>query len=115
MAVSRTGSIYVREPEHMLETGYVVEGHLHNFDHTTFFIAGLWHVECYQGETDKLIMDVQVRGGTPGARLLIRANDRHRLTLLEGPGNYACVYSHRVPNGEVVPEWTGWMHAYDKK
>ena len=110
---SRSGSIYVREPNHMLETGTVIDGHLHNFDHTTFFLSGHWKVEMFDG--DKCIASVKVRGGTPGARLLIEANRKHRLELLQGPGCYACVYSHRTPEGDVITEYNGWHSAYDEK
>lgn len=104
--ISRSGSIYVREPDHMLETGAVVAGHCHAFDHTTFFLAGLWQVTGDNG------LKVIIRGGTPGARLLIKADVKHELKCLQGPGCYACVYSHRTPAGDVTPEYTGWDAAY---
>lgn len=117
----RSGSIYVRQTPHLLETGYVVEGHKHNFDHTTFFGQGVWKVECFgdvyadgklcKGQLIKL-REVTIRGGSPHSFLLIEADKHHTLTLIEGPGCYSCVYSHRTPEGDVTPEYTGWNDAY---
>ncbi len=109
MSQNRTGSIYVREPDKMLPTGEVIDGHAHTFDHTTFFVTGLWLVSC---EVDGKEFKQKVEGGHPGSRLLIRANIKHRLEVLRGPACYACVYSHRTPDGEVVEEYTGWHGAY---
>lgn len=118
----RSGSIYVRQADQLLATGAVISGHKHNFDHTTFFGQGLWKVECFgdvydadskpiEGQRVKL-REVTIRGGAPGAFVLIEADKMHTLTLLEGPGCYACVYSHRTPEGDVTTEYTGWNAAY---
>lgn len=135
----RSGNIYLRTNDFMLETGHVVEGHKHNFDHTTFFGAGKWLVEAFgevfeeDGVTPKYefenklvagelvkdkkpvrvkLREVTIQGGYPHSHLLIEAGLFHRLTLLEGPGTYTCIYSHRTPDGEVTEEYTGWARAY---
>lgn len=135
----RSGSIYIRQQPHLLETGHVVGGHKHNFDHTTFFFSGVWKVEQFGDVFDVLgnpvmakrivdipnvgrteveeparvkLREVTIRGGAPHSFLLIEADKYHVLTLMEGPGTYACVYSHRVPDGDVTPEYTGWNKAY---
>lgn len=124
----RSGSIFIRQADHLLETGTVIEGHKHNFDHTTFFLQGVWKVECFgdvygsDGKTPRLdefgdplrvkLREVTIRGGAPHAFLLIEADKMHTMTLLEGPGCYACVYSHRIPEGDVTSEYTGWHQAY---
>lgn len=134
----RSGNIFLRTHDFMLETGHVVEGHKHNFDHTTFFGAGRWLVEAFGevfDEEGKLkfefaddhvagefvkkakpvrvkLREVTIKGGHPHSHLLIEAGIYHRLTLLEGPGCYTCVYSHRLPDGEVTEEYTGWARAY---
>lgn len=128
MSEYRQGSIFIRQAAQLLETGAVVEGHKHNFDHTTFFSSGLWKVECFGDVFDsngKVLLDangrpqrvklreVTIRGGAPHAFLLIDADKYHTLTLLEGPGCYACLFSHRTTEGEVTPEYTGWHAAYE--
>jgi hypothetical protein len=129
----RSGSIYMRTHDFLLEEGSVVEGHCHNFDHTTFFFAGKWRVTAYapifaeDGKTRLLLEDasgkkvpakqfvreVIVQGGHPHAWLLIEAGLEHKLELIEGFGCYACVYSHRTPDGDVTEEYTGWAKAYN--
>lgn len=135
----RSGSIYVRQAPHLLETGHVISGHKHNFDHTTFFGQGTWKVEqfgdVFDGDGKPVMVkriiktpnvpdheieeqarvklrEVTIRGGAPHSFILIEADKYHTLTLLEGPGTYACVYSHRTHDGDVTPEYTGWNKAY---
>jgi hypothetical protein len=123
----RSGSIFIRQSDQTLETGAVINGHTHNFDHTTFFTAGKWKVEVkgqvFDGD-GKPMLDEQskplthkvreriIQAGKPFAWFLIEATMFHTLTLLEGPGCYACVYSHRVEDGDVTPEYNGWHDAY---
>lgn len=118
MCESRCGSIFVREPDQLLDTGHVVEGHTHNFHHMTNFTRGKWRCQRFGrivGTEDgwHKISDVTIQGGTPGARIGIEADMKHRFELLEGPGHYQCIYSHRDPeDGRVVEEYTGWHEAY---
>lgn len=135
----RSGSIYMRAHDFMLETGHVVEGHCHNFDHTTFFFSGKWKVTAFapvfdsdgkrvtssverviagekrmsQEPVRQFVREIVIQGGFPHAWLLIEAQLEHRLELLEGPGCYACVYSHRTPDGDVTEQYTGWAKAYN--
>lgn len=111
-----TGPLYFREPQSLLEPGFSTDGHYHRFDHVTLFTAGRWLVECREGQrgNGRLLMKVELEGGTPGARLLIRADNWHRLTLLPGPkGCYVCIYPHRLENGDISVDYTGWEGAYD--
>lgn len=124
----RSGSIFIRQPNHLLPTGHVVHGHEHSKPHTTFFPSGLWLVEQSaksfnnDGTPDldakglqkyHKLRSVKIRGGAPGSFLLIEADKRHRLELLEGPGLYMCVFSHYTPDGELSEEYTGWHEAYE--
>jgi hypothetical protein len=122
MAEYRQGSIFIRQCVDFMQAGETIEGHKHNFDHTTFFGTGLWKVECFgdvigpderpiDGQRVKL-REVTIRGGSVHPFLLIQAGVEHRLTCLEGPGTYFCVYSHRTPEGDVTPEYNGWNDAY---
>jgi hypothetical protein len=58
------------------------------------------------------LREITIKGGAPGSFVLIEADKMHTLTLLEGPGTYACIYSHRTHDGDVTPEYTGWHPAY---
>jgi hypothetical protein len=40
-----SGNIFIR-PINLKTTGDIVEGHVHNFDHTTIFISGWWLIEA---------------------------------------------------------------------
>lgn len=101
-----------------MNAGDIVEGHTHNFHHTTFFPSGVWKCERFGrivGTDDgwHKVSETTIRGGSPGAWLPIEADMKHRFELLEGPGCYMCVYAHRVPEtGEVVKEFNAWRDAY---
>jgi hypothetical protein len=95
----------------MLETGHVVNGHLHNFDHVTIILAGRFLVEKTKKDGSKT--SIEIEGGFPSSRILIDKDAWHRLTVLRGPACYMCVYPHRSANGEVSEIYTGWEEAYD--
>ena len=99
-----SGNIYVRSK--VCDAGYVNEGDLHNFDHTTLLLSGKWHIkrEWPNGNT---------REGEYNAphHLLIEADVKHTITCLEA-GTYWCVYSHRTPQGEVIQHYNGWQQSY---
>lgn len=106
----------VREPDQLLETGWSMPGHAHPFDHTTWFIMGLWKVTCWDWDestnawaTEPCVKELIIRGGMPGARLLIKADRKHQLEVLKGPANYACAFPNRNKDGEIVPFYTGWL------
>lgn len=44
---ARSGSIYLRYSDELLPEGFVLDGHKHPFQHTTFFMKGTWKVECF--------------------------------------------------------------------
>jgi len=118
------GNIFMRFSGNyeMLETGHEVEGHEHNFDHVTFFVAGEW--ECWQfepvvnaqgerqmdAEGKPLMVQKAHRMKEAGSWLFIPAHCHHRFILRKGPGKYVCIYSHRHPeDGRVVEEDLGWL------
>lgn len=118
------GNIFVRETG-MQQTGYTVDGHTHKFSHVTYFPSGTWEVWRLRRVTDAdgvqqkdtdgepLWVETDRRIVKPGNWLGIEADCRHGFKLLEGPGQYHCVYSHRDPDtGEVIEEYNGWSDAY---
>lgn len=94
-----------------METGFVVEGHLHNFDHVTIFQSGRWRVGR-RAEDGRELPSIEMQGGYPSSFLLIEKNVWHRLECISGPGSYMCVYPHREEAGLVVEVSTGWEAAY---
>lgn len=118
MSESYDDCVFVREPDGLVETAFVVPGHAHPFDHTTWFIMGLWKVTCWDWNVSlddwnpTPCITVTVQGGLPGARLFIKANRKHRLECIKGPGNYACVYPNRKEDGTIVPKYYGWPGAF---
>lgn len=133
-----TGNLFIRTHDYNLETGHVVKGHCHNFDHVTVFFTGTWEVTQFEpvlvdgkpklhkvtreiggearevNEPELIFKEkIKIRAGHSHAWCLIKAELVHELRLIEGPGAYGCFYSHRKPNGEVVEEYTGWRAAYE--
>jgi hypothetical protein len=112
-----SGSIFVRtmgENNFTVQPGEAVGGHVHNFDHTSIFFNGLWHVRKWTPEGE-LEHDFEREGPF---FLLIDKDCMHEFIYPESntePGHAWCVYSHRTPQGEVSLVETGWMNAYDAK
>jgi len=100
-----SGNIYIRPMPR--NAGEVIEGHTHNFDHTTIFFKGRWLVKA-------MLPDGEVieREFAAPSHCLIKAEVVHHLTALEDGSEAWCVYAHRDPQGEVVQQYTGWDEAY---
>jgi hypothetical protein len=110
-----SGSIFVRMMGHPdgIPPGNIIHGHKHNFDHTSIFFCGDWHVKKWTPDGE-LEHDF-VRAGP--FHLLIDKDCLHEFQFLGGAerGIAWCVYSHREgPQGEVSQTWTGWYEAYGK-
>jgi hypothetical protein len=108
-----SGNVYIRamgKNGKGLKLGEVVKGHKHNFDHTSIFFCGNWHIVKWapDGETR---FDFKRAGPF---HLLIEKDTKHEFTFLGGApiGHAWCVYSHRTPQGEVSLEYNGWLDAY---
>jgi hypothetical protein len=103
-----SGNIYVREMafEH---AGDHVNGHAHNFDHTTYCVRGALLIEHLDATDSSVVLaSTTLRAGEPGAWALIKADALHRITALADGSLGHCIYAHRTPQGEVVQEYTGW-------
>lgn len=100
-----SGNIYLR-PVHLKTKGAQVEGHKHNFDHTTFIVKGSVHVLATCDEGCRKEQDF-----TAGQHFLIRKDWMHDITALEDNVEFYCIYAHRTPQGDIVQEYNGWSPA----
>lgn len=103
------GNLQIR-PVHLAKAGDVIDGHEHEFDHTTFVWKGRIHIHA----VDKEGCSKEGEFSVPSA-ILIKKNWAHTITALEDDTVFWCVYSHRTPQGDVVQEWNGWDTAYAEK
>jgi hypothetical protein len=132
------GNVFVRDSlmhgDRFCKAGDVIDGHEHNFDHTTFNVG-----------QSPLLIEAVVRGQPvetlvdPGDYRLIKAGVRHKITAMGDRPRFLCVYPHRTPQslsshqgknaaydaklkeliamadelfGDIVQEYTGWPEAY---
>lgn len=106
IAERASGNIYIR-PMVFEAVGDKVDGHKHNFDHTTIVLVGAVHVLAVLPDGRVIERDFHAPDS-----FLVKAEVTHEITALE-PGTIAwCVYAHRTPQGEIVTEYTGWEAAY---
>jgi hypothetical protein len=116
-----SGNIFIRK-NIMKHKGDVIQGHTHNFDHTSFVYKGGILVEATtpDGRTIKSIFRSPYHAATDlgdlnlpegGHHFLVKANVVHKITALLDDTEFDCVYSHRTPQGEVVQVWDGWAEA----
>lgn len=105
-----SGNIFIREME-FPKAGDVVDGHTHNFDHTTYVIRGALLIEAL--DADGQVLRATTKRASDGHNwVLIKADVCHRLTALEGNSMGHCIYSHRNGQAEIVQEYDGWKHGY---
>ena len=91
------GNIFIRT-KGKLTKGQIIEGHKHNFDHTSLVLSGAIRL-TKNGETTECRAPSWV---------LIEAGVEHQIEVLEEGTVFWCVYAHRNPQGEIVQEYTGW-------
>lgn len=108
-----SGNIFIR-PMRMLARGEVIEGHAHNFDHTTIVFRG---AAIIRGELpDGTIIEREFKPPSPDwagpSHALIKADVKHTITATEDGTMVWCVYAHRDPQGQVWQKFTGWEEAY---
>ncbi len=82
------------------------QGHQHNYDHITVVRRG--SLKVFWGEPEK-----ESRVFRAGDFFLVRANIAHRIKAMEPDTKYACVFTHRDHEGQVVQEYEGHLEAYD--
>lgn len=106
----QSGNIFMREMP-FKTAGEVVEGHTHNFDHTTYVVRGSIKIEFLNA--DGSVKQTAIKRAIDGHNwVLIKAEVCHRITALEDNTIAHCIYAHRNPQGEVVQVYEGWMEGY---
>lgn len=101
-----SGNIFLR-PNNLAKAGDECVGHKHNFDHTTFVVAGKVHV---RGETpDGRVIEQDFEAGE---HFLVKKDVHHTITALVDGTRFTCIYSHRNGQGDVVQTFEGWTSAY---
>lgn len=103
------GNIYIRPNEDM-KKGQTIQGHKHNFDHTSFVTDGAVHVKAKLA--DGRVVERDFGKGFPYRHFLVLAGVEHEITALEDGTNFYCIYSHRNSQGEITEYQTGWGLAY---
>lgn len=122
-----SGNIFVREMR-FTRAGDVVQGHVHNFDHTTYVAKGALRVELLRIVKEAVlnahnvevepaqyeVMRAVEKSASDGRNwVLIKAGAVHRITALTDGALGHCIYSHRTAQGEIVEEFDGWGPAYE--
>lgn len=130
-----SGNVFIR-PNLLTSVGKRIDGHRHNFDHTTIVFTGAVHVRATQPDGRVIERDYEAP-----SHFLVRAEVEHEITAIESHEHRAigallaekdpvkirgflerkysdtssepwCVYSHRDPQGRITQEYTGWEEAY---
>ena len=105
-----SGNIFIR-PMTFEKAGSVVEGHKHNFDHTTYVVRGAVRIESLD-DSGAVIKSIDKAASDGFNWALIKAGVCHRLTALTDNAHAHCIYSHRNPQGDVVVDYDGWSIGY---
>ena len=109
-------NVYIRPmPARLEKAGDEVEGHAHNFDHTSIVLRGAARFEATLPDGRVLSIDKYApddEHGDKQCHVLIKAGVRHKITALADNTIVWCVYAHRTPQGDVVQSYNGWEDAY---
>lgn len=112
-----SGNVFIR-PIALAKAGEKMDGHTHNFDHTTIVFTGAVRVvkrrptNQMDASGRPIMVVVSEKNLKAPASILIEANAHHEITAIENNSVLWCVYSHRDPQGDVVQEYNGWQAAY---
>lgn len=120
-----SGNIFIRQMA-FGKAGQAINGHAHNFDHTTYVARGSLLIQSLKLVKPAVMLDGEVvepaefqvvksvtKKASDGHNwVLIKAGVYHRITALEDESLGHCIYAHRNPQAEIVQEWDGWEPAY---
>lgn len=101
-----SGNVMIR-PNQLLKVGDKVNGHKHNFDHTTIVFTGAVHIKATLPNGAVIDRDFHAP-----SHCLILAGVEHEITAIEDGTVFWCVYSHREPQGRITQSYNGWDEAY---
>jgi hypothetical protein len=115
-----SGNVFIREMR-FEKAGEMIQGHTHNFDHTTYVARGALRIEALRvgkaaiGDTPpeyEVVKTAVKRAGEGHNWVLIKADVCHRITALEDHSMGHCIYAHHTPQGTVQQQYDGWDAAY---
>ena len=101
-----SGNIFIR-PNALPKAGDKVDGHKHNFDHTTIVLHGAVHVKAHLPDGRVIERDF-----VAPSHFLVHAEVEHEITATEDGTLFWCVYSHRDPQGRITQVYDGWQESY---
>lgn len=101
-----SGNIFIR-PSIMSYKGLSIDGHTHNFDHTTIVFRGAVNVIVTKPDGTIIVKDF-----VAPSHFLVEADAKHQITALEDDTEFWCVYSHRTPQGDITQVATGFTEGY---
>lgn len=102
-----SGNIFIRKTMQHATKGERVDGHKHNFDHTTIVFSGGVHVKATLPDGT-----VKEKDFSAPAHFLVRKEVEHEITAIDDDTTFWCVYSHTNPQGKIVQEYDGWGASY---
>lgn len=105
-----SGNIFIR-PQGPMKKNDVVQGHKHNFDHTTIVFRGAIRVKAVTPGGSVIIREFG-ENLSNGRHFLVKAEVEHEITALVDGTEFWCVYSHRTPQGEISQIFEGWSNSY---
>ena len=109
---------------HLEKAGDFVDGHTHNFDHTTFVRRGAIYIEATHPDglvVKRVFTSQEFTGDMPteysnvvrgSYHALIKAEITHKIVAIVDDTFFDCVYSHRNYQGDVVQVAEGWGSNY---
>lgn len=101
-----SGNVFIRR-NRLPRVGDGVDGHTHNFDHTTIVFTGAVHVKATH--PDGRVVE---RDFAAPAHFLVRADVTHEICATLPDTEFWCVYSHRTPQGRITLDYDGWTPGY---
>lgn len=101
-----SGNIYIRQ-NLLARAGDKLNGHQHEFDHTTLFMSGEFELTARK---DGVVI-AQEKIIAPDIRLIL-ASVVHEIVALVDDSAFWCVYSHRDAQGNVIQTCEGYTAAY---
>ncbi len=108
-----SGNVLIR-PMYLHKAGDEIQGHSHNFDHTSIVFYGAVRIEAKAPDGREFAREFKSPrpdwGGPSHA--LIKAEVIHKLIATEDDTIVWCTYAHRNAQGEVVQQYNGWQDAY---
>jgi quercetin dioxygenase-like cupin family protein len=108
--VARTGPIGYRQFT-LEKVCQEMQGHKHNYDHTTFIFRGSVRVTASEMKDDKLVPTIE-KEYHAGEFVSIPAELYHTIKALEPNTVWFCIYSHRDFDGLVTQRYIGNATAY---